>query len=178
MSARIIIAALVLSACQAQPEEEALTARPMPPAVTDTGVVADTAIPDTTAAGKTLSRIPSTPDTTPIVAPRRQVDVPTVAIQELLDSDTYVGKTVRVTGRCLGYGKPVAVGGPPLTRSDWQLEANGVAIYVSGPLPQGCSPTEGATEPTTMLARVEEDTLPALGERPATPRRYLVRIVP
>jgi len=99
------------------------------------------------------------------------------AVHEILASGALVGLRVRVTGRCLGYSKPVAVGGPPRTRSDWQLEADGVAIYVTGPLPAGCSPTEGATETTTIVAVVAEDTLPARGERAAMARRYLVRVL-
>lgn len=97
-------------------------------------------------------------------------------VQEIVVSEELVGKRVRVTGRCLGYSTPVTVGSPPRTRSDWQLEADGFAVYVTGPLPTGCSVTEGSKEVTTILALVVEDTLPARGERPATPRRYLVRL--
>jgi hypothetical protein len=95
-------------------------------------------------------------------------------VRELLSSDRDVGRMVRVSGQCLGYGKPVAEGMPPRSRSDWQLEDGGVAIYVTGPLPAGCSATAGATERTTIVARVAQDTMPAMGNREATPRRYLV----
>jgi len=95
-------------------------------------------------------------------------------VRELLSSDRDVGQMVRVAGRCLGYSKPVAEGMPPRSRSDWQLEDDGVAIYVTGPLPAGCSATEGSAERTTITARVAQDTMPAMGNREATPRRYLV----
>lgn len=130
--------------------------------------------------------VPATPaqtvraESTVIRAPKRQEyeNLPSPTITEVLNSDAYVGKRIRVTGRCLGYAAAIAVGPPPLTRSDWQFEQDGVAIFVSGPLPQGCSATRGASEPTTILALVAEDTLRALGNKPGTRRRYLLRIVP
>lgn len=111
-----------------------------------------------------------------VTAPRRVESEPSPSIATILASSALVGQRVRVTGRCLGYGKPVAVGAPPRTRSDWQLEAEDVAIYVTGRLPAGCSPTGGSTQATTILALVAEDTLAARAGRPATPRRYLVRV--
>lgn len=100
-----------------------------------------------------------------------------LTVPEILRSSEYVGMIVRVEGKCLGYGKIVAVGGPPLTRSDWQLEDGGVAIYVSGPLPEDCSATKGSTQRSIIYALVAEDTLRTIGSRPATPRRYLVRLL-
>jgi len=116
----------------------------------------------------------------PITAPQRTGpdNIPRVTVRELLSTDAYVGRRVLVRGRCLGYTASVAVGGPPLTRSDWQLEEGGEAIFVSGPLPEGCSATAGSTVSTTILADVAQDTLPRLGGRPAVPRRYLVRVRP
>ena len=99
-----------------------------------------------------------------------------VSVRELLASSAHVGKTVRVAGRCLGYGKIVAEGTPPLTRSDWQLEDGGLAIYVSGPLPEGCSPTEGSQTVSTIYARVAQDTLRGFGNQEPKARRYLVRV--
>lgn len=110
----------------------------------------------------------------PITVPRRQ-QLPAPTVREILETDTHVGRRVRVTGRCLGYSGSVAVGGPPVSRSDWELEADGVAIYVTGPLPEGCSATTGSTALVTITAVVAEDTLPALGRRPPSVRRYLVR---
>jgi hypothetical protein len=99
---------------------------------------------------------------------------PVRTVRELLSSDRDVGQLVSVSGQCLGYSKPVAEGMPPRSRSDWQLGDDGVAIYVTGPLPAGCSATGGSTERTTIVARVAQDTMPAMGNREATPRRYLV----
>ncbi|HXE58532.1 MAG TPA: hypothetical protein VNK43_11080, partial [Gemmatimonadales bacterium] len=96
-------------------------------------------------------------------------------VRELIQSSRLVGRRVMVTGRCLGYRvPPVAVGAPPRTRSDWQLEDGGIAIYVTGPLPAGCSATAGSPKVDTLVALVSEDTLPSLAGRPAATRRYLV----
>ena len=115
-------------------------------------------------------------EVTPINVPQR-ADVREVTIRQLLDSDSLVGVQVRVSGRCLGYSAQIAVGSPPLTRSDWQLEDGEVAIYVSGPLPSGCSATAGSSDRITVTAIVAQDTLSPLGNRRAMPRRYLVRVV-
>jgi len=113
----------------------------------------------------------------PVVQPGSEPDQAAM-LREILASSALVGRRVHVTGRCLGYSNPLAVGGPPRTRSDWQLEVDGVAIYVTGPLPEGCTATKSSNELTTIVALVAEDTLPARGNRPATPRRYLVRLLP
>ena len=99
-------------------------------------------------------------------------------MREVLESSAFVGQEIRITGRCLGYGKSVAQGGPPRTRSDWQLEDDGAAIYVTGPLPTGCSATAGSAAPTTITARVAEDTIRALADHSASARRYLVVMSP
>ena len=100
----------------------------------------------------------------------------TATVHELLASNALVGRMVEVTGRCLGYSSPtVAQGSPPVTRSDWQLEDGGEAIWVTGPMPDGCTATEPATEPSTIQATVAQDELPDLGGYGKTMRRYLVR---
>lgn len=101
---------------------------------------------------------------------------PNIALSAIAGSSSYVGQRVHVTGRCLGYSNAATLGPPPLTRSDWQLQSSGSTIFVSGPLPAGCSATEGGSAPVTVLVRVAEDTLPALGGKAGTPRRYLVLI--
>ncbi len=97
----------------------------------------------------------------------------TASVREILADSSLVGLTVRVTGICLGYGALAAEGTPPLTRSDWQLADEGFAIWVSGPLPEGCSPTAGGTARSSLLARVAQDTLRGFGNATAKPRRYL-----
>jgi hypothetical protein len=110
------------------------------------------------------------------IPPGRQVKPDTsVTVAEIAGSSALVGRRVRVQGRCMGYSTPLAVGPPPRTRSDWQLENGGVAIYVVGDFPPGCSPTTGSTEPVTIIGVVTEDTIPARLERPARARRFLLR---
>ena len=154
--------ACVVLACQ--PKRQADNAQP----ATDTTVGLPVVEP-----ARPLPRPPV--ERTPINAPPRG-DVREIAIRHLLNSDSLVGEWVRVSGRCLGYAAQVAVGPPPLTRSDWQLEDGETAIYVSGSLPNGCSATGGSSNRITIRAMVAQDTLPALGDRPTMPRRYLVRV--
>ena len=173
--------ALLLLGCQprAQGDVAIDTTRGEAVAVThDSAQPAPTADTSRPAAVVEPARPVSTPptDTTPITAPRRE-EIPLVTVRDLLDSDAYVGKRVQVTGRCHGYAADVAVGPPPVTRSDWQLVDADASIFVTGPLPGGCSPTEGSAQRTTILALVAQDTLSALGNRAATARRYLVRIL-
>ncbi len=98
-----------------------------------------------------------------------------VTVHDVLTQPGLVGKTVVVSGRCLGYSVPtVAAGSPPITRSDWQLEDGGEAVWVTGPLPEGCSATAGAATRTELTAAVAQDTLPALGGQEPRPRQYLV----
>jgi hypothetical protein len=97
-------------------------------------------------------------------------------VHAVLTTPSLVGRTVEVTGRCLGYASPtIAKGSPPLTRSDWQLEDRGEALWVSGPLPAGCTSTTPAPAPGPVTAIVAQDTLPGLGGQAPTPRQYLVR---
>jgi hypothetical protein len=97
-------------------------------------------------------------------------------VHALLTTPSLVGRLVEVRGRCLGYASPtIAKGTPPVTRSDWQLEDNGEAIWVSGPLPAGCTSTTPAAAPGPVTATVAQDTVPGLGGQVDTPRQYLVR---
>jgi hypothetical protein len=97
-------------------------------------------------------------------------------VHQVLTDATLVGLRVEVVGTCLGYSSPtIAKGSPPLTRSDWQLEDQGEAVWVSGPMPEGCTATEPAQSASAITAYVAQDTLEAFGGAPAEPRRYLVR---
>lgn len=99
-----------------------------------------------------------------------------VTVHEVLSQPGLTGRTVQVTGRCLGYSIPtIAKGSPPRTRSDWQLEDGGEAVWVSGALPEGCTATTPAGGATTIRGMVAQDTLPALGGGSPQPRQYLVR---
>ncbi|MEO8636821.1 MAG: hypothetical protein ABI587_16215 [Gemmatimonadales bacterium] len=103
-------------------------------------------------------------------------DPTTATVHEVLTKPALVGRILNVTGRCLGYSAPFLAKGPsPLTRSDWQLEDQGEAVWVSGAMPTGCSATQPAVSPSTISALVAQDTLPILGGNGPSPRQYLVR---
>lgn len=98
-----------------------------------------------------------------------------VSVHDVLTTPALVGKAVEVTGRCLGYSVPtVAKGSPPVTRSDWQLEDKGEAVWVNGPMPQGCAPTAPAESASTISALVSQDSLTMLGGQKPVLRQYLV----
>lgn len=112
-------------------------------------------------------------DSTPAVTIGGAVPpVGTPSIRDVVASRALVGHRVRVTGRCLESGSEHALGQPPRSRHEWQLEADGVAVFVIGPRPRGCRTGGGAT--LTITALVAEDTLPAIGDLPPAPRRFLV----
>lgn len=99
-----------------------------------------------------------------------------VSVHDVLTTPALTGKAVEVTGRCLGYSVPtVAKGSPPVTRSDWQLEDQGEAVWVNGPLPDGCTMTTPAEGASTISAVVAQDTVPGLGGQTPALRQYLVR---
>ena len=99
-----------------------------------------------------------------------------VTVHQVLTTASLAGKSVSITGTCLGYSVPtVAKGPPPVTRSDWQLEDQGEAVWVTGPLPSGCQATMASAGAVTITAEVGQDTLPALGGQAGVVRRYLVR---
>ena len=100
-----------------------------------------------------------------------------VSVAQLLTDEIPVGARVEVRGTCIGYSRVVALGPPPRTRSDWQLEADGVAVWVVGSYPPGCSGTEPAREARTLSFEVAADTLPALGTQTGRVRRYLLYTV-
>lgn len=99
-----------------------------------------------------------------------------VTVHQVLTTPSLTGKSVSITGTCLGYAVPtVAKGPPPVTRSDWQLEDQGEAVWVTGPLPSGCQTTAPSAGPVTITAVVAQDTVPALGGQGGGGRQYLVR---
>jgi hypothetical protein len=110
---------------------------------------------------------PRPPRVDPGAPPVRGADarpIPTVGKKQgtlevsFLDS-TLVGMSVPVRGTCLRRGAGVAVGAPPLTRSDWELGDGQAAVWVSGERPSGCSVESGSSVPTTVHALVQLDTL-------------------
>ena len=100
----------------------------------------------------------------------------TLSVRELGEKPGWGRRRVRVTGVCVGYVAAGDAATPPITRSDWVLEADDAQVFVSGPFPDGCTATTRGTRPVTIVGEVAEDTLPVFGDRPATPRRFLLRI--
>lgn len=97
-----------------------------------------------------------------------------VTVHDVLTMPALAGKVVAVKGRCLGYSAPtVAMGAPPVTRSDWQLEEAGEAVWVTGPLVAGCSSTVPAESSSVIVALVAQDTVGLGGTRVV--RQYLIR---
>ena len=94
-------------------------------------------------------------------------------VHDVLATSALAGQLVHVSGRCLGDSPAIATGGPPVTRSDWQLASGGEAVFVTGPKPLPC---QSAEADVSITARVAVDTVRKLGR--TTPRRYLVRQVP
>ncbi|MGH7694655.1 MAG: hypothetical protein ACRENH_06725 [Gemmatimonadaceae bacterium] len=93
-------------------------------------------------------------------------------LRDVLLSGALVGRRVHVTGRCVGPRNRML--GQPPRPNPWQLEADGVAIYVVGAKPSEC--LAGRNHILSVMATVAEDTLPAIGDLPPAPRRYLKQI--
>ncbi len=95
-------------------------------------------------------------------------------LRELLTTRAHLGRHVRVFGRCVRG--PHALGQPPRA-NQWQLEADGVAMFVIGARPSECA-LAARTDTLTISALVAEDTLPAIGDLPSVPRPYLILLDP
>lgn len=123
----------------------------------------------------------SGPDSAPaerVAVPTQEADsLPLVSIEDVVAGNVRVGARVRVRGTCIGYSRVLAAGPQPQTRSDWQVVSDSTAIWVVGSYPPGCEATTPATGPTIFVVEVAEDTLPALGTRPARSRWYLVHVI-
>ena len=105
------------------------------------------------------------------VVPAAQDSVRPIAA--IVGSDALVGRAVRIAGRCLGYGGGTAAsGGPPRTRSDWQLADATGAVYVVGRRPTDCAREAGGARRVLVVGRVAEDTVRGLGA--STPRRFVL----
>lgn len=102
--------------------------------------------------------------------------IPLIKIADLLDAPDLVGQTVHVKGRCLGYGSDHVIGTPPHSRSDWALEDDGNAIYVTGPFPPGCSGLEAGKDPIMLTVKVAVDTLTSYADGSKSPRYFLIAV--
>lgn len=99
-------------------------------------------------------------------------DTVDTTIEQIVASDSLVGRQVRVAGTCLTMASMRPIGAPPRTRSDWQLATKTAAIYVVGPIPPTCA----SGEPMTIVARVGEYSPPSIGGDTPPRRRYLILV--
>ncbi len=76
----------------------------------------------------------------------RPSQAPLVRIQDALESDSLLGRRVRVVGRCTAAGSGRRAG-------SWTLEEAGFAIEVRGLVPSSCGPS--STTDLTIFAQIE-----------------------
>lgn len=86
---------------------------------------------------------------------------PFVRVQEIVESDTLVGRRVRVTGTCGLAGTGPSTGA-------WVLEADGFSIEVRGLVPRSCF-RGGGRDVLTIFAQIEP-------KAPESEERLLLRL--
>ena len=94
------------------------------------------------------------------------------SLRDVMATNALVGRRVRVRGRCLPREGDHVPAQPPRSSGEWQLAADGIAIFVVGPVPSYCAVRGDVV--VTIIAVVAEDTLAAIGDLPPSPRRFLV----
>ena len=94
-----------------------------------------------------------------------------VSLRDVMATSALVGRRVRVRGRCLPHEDQLPAQ-PPGLSTEWRLVADGIAVFVVGPLPGHCVARGDVM--VTITAMVAEDTLAAIGDLPPSPRRFLV----
>lgn len=78
--------------------------------------------------------------------PGRAKEAPLVGVWEALETDSLLGRRVRVAGRCTAVGEGERAG-------SWTLENAGSAIEVRGLVPSSCAARPG--EELTIFAQIE-----------------------
>jgi hypothetical protein len=78
--------------------------------------------------------------------PVRADQAPLVEIQDALETDSLLGRRVRVAGRCVAAGAGRRAG-------SWTLEDEGAKIEVRGLVPPSCGPN--STIGLTIFAQIE-----------------------
>jgi hypothetical protein len=81
--------------------------------------------------------------------PVRPDQAPLVRIQEALETDSLLGRRVRVAGRCTAAGAGRRAG-------SWTLEEGASTIEVRGLVPYSCGPASNAD--LTIFAQIEPKT--------------------
>ena len=92
----------------------------------------------------------------------RAAQAPEVRVQEIVESDDYLGRRVRVTGTCGLAGTGPSTGA-------WVLEADGFSIEVRGLVPSSCYKGGGGRAVLTIFAQVEP-------KAPDSEERLLLRL--
>jgi hypothetical protein len=105
--------------------------------------------PEVTGAPTRPEREPPVDRQDPPSVPVRADQAPLVAVRDALESDSLLGKRVRVAGRCTAAGEGRRAG-------LWTLTAADGTIEVRGQVPSSCSPDQGAD--LTIFAQIESKT--------------------
>jgi len=84
----------------------------------------------------------------PSPTPGSAEQAPVVRVQEIVESDRWLGRRVRVTGTCGLAGTGPSTGA-------WVLEADGFSIEVRGLVPRSCFRGGGGRAVLTIFAQVE-----------------------
>jgi hypothetical protein len=127
-----------------------------------TGCAGDLAVPVEKQAAVPTRTLPNDRGAAPLAA----------SLRDVMATNALVGRRVRVRGRCLPREGDHLPAQPPRSSGEWQLAADGIAIFVVGPLPSYCAVRGDVV--VTIIAVVAEDTLAAIGDLPPSPRRFLV----
>ena len=166
-------ASLLMLACGRQPPPGERTNQPS----TTADSISDSALAIDTAEAQQPAVRPGAPSSE--AADPRPIPVPgkkrqgVLGVSQLVDDASLAGTIIATRGTCLRRGAGQADGGPPVTRSDWELGEDGRAIWVSGPRPPECPAESGARVSIVTHGLVQVDTLRMLdGTR--RPRVYLV----
>lgn len=93
---------------------------------------------------------------------------PAVSVGQVVSMQALAGHTVVVSGHCLDRHAPALANGSRPYSSAWQLEDNGVATWVLGPMPASCA--EGSA---VVTGQVVQETLPRMSIA-RTLQQYLV----
>lgn len=127
-----------------------------------TGCAGDLAVPVEKQAAVPTRTLPNDRGAEPLAA----------SLRDVMATNALVGRRVRVRGRCLPREGDHLPAQPPRSSGEWQLAADGIAVFVVGPLPGHCAVRGDVV--VTIIAVVAEDTLAAIGDLPPSPRRFLV----
>ena len=120
-----------------------------------------------------------TPGSAPIDSDPAEAARDTLAGVRIILAAARSGDTVRVRGLCLRMGSRGALGGPPVTRSDWQLADVGdttAVIWVTGERPGDCGYDAGSRNSIDLHGVVGVDSI-GLGTGKVL-RRFLWRLSP